>query len=150
MQLCHREKIQALRQRLRNPPSPDAPELIGAVMMQPALLESLEYRLRDDGTGKFTAGFLLEPLELGVLATCLHLLRELGSVEISGMATTARWPRREPPIVPVEGLRDALLQLRHQRWLAFTVEGDVARVGYGDRIHQLAANWGVDLRTPSG
>lgn len=114
-------------------------------MMQPALLEALEHKLRDDGTGKFTAGPLLEPPELGVLATCLHLLRELGSLEISGMATTARWPRREPPLVPVDGLRDALGQLRQQGWLAFTVEGDIARVGYGDRIRQLAAAWGVDL-----
>ena len=56
-----------------------------------------------------------------MLVTVLHLLRELGSVEISGMGTTARWPRREPPIVPVDALRDKLLQLRQQRWLSFTV-----------------------------
>ena len=80
-----------------------------------------------------------------MLVTVLHLLRELGSVEISGMGTTARWPRREPPIVPVDALRDKLLQLRQQRWLSFTVSADVAQVTYGDRIREIAANWGIEL-----
>ena len=80
-----REKIQALKQRLHNPPSPDAPELIGAVMMQPELLEALEHKLRQDQDGTWTATHMLTAEELGVLVVCLHLLRELGSVEISGM-----------------------------------------------------------------
>jgi hypothetical protein len=61
------------------------------------------------------------------------------------MGTSARWPRREPPLVPVDGLRDALLELRQQGWLAFRVEGDIARVTYGDRVRQLAASCGIDL-----
>jgi hypothetical protein len=33
-----KEKMRRLRERLHNPPSPDAPELIGAVLMMPELL----------------------------------------------------------------------------------------------------------------
>ena len=140
-----REKMAALRERLHNPPSRDAPELIGAVLMQPALFEALEHKLRNDGTGNYTATHLLTVEEVGVLAVCLHLLRELGSVEITGMASSARWPRREPPLVPVDGLRDKLLQLRQQRWLSFTVSADVARVTYGDAVREIAERWGIDL-----
>jgi hypothetical protein len=65
------------------------------------------------------------------------------------MGTSARWPRREPPLVATAGLRDALLQLRRERLLSFTVEGDVARVTYGDRIREIAAaEWGRVL-TPA-
>ena len=144
-----REKMAALRERLHNPPSPDAPELIGAIMMQPELLEALEHKLREDQDGTWTATHMLTAEELGVLCVCLHLLRELGSVEISGMATSARWPRREPPLVATTGLKDALLQLRRERLLSFTVEGDVARVSYGDRVREIAAaKWGLVL-TPA-
>jgi hypothetical protein len=144
-----REKIQALKQRLHNPPSHDAPELVGATMMQPELLEALEHKLREDQDGTWTATHMLTAEELGVLVVCLHLLRELGSVEITGMGTSARWPRREPPLVQTDGLRDALLQLRRERLLSFTVEGDVARVTYGDRIREIAAaKWGLVL-TPA-
>jgi hypothetical protein len=83
--------------------------------------------------------------ELGVPVTVLHLLRELGSVEIAGMSTSARWPRREPPLVAPDNRKTALLQLRRERLLAFTVEGDVARVTYGDRIREIAAKWGIEL-----
>ena len=119
--------------------------------MQPALFEAIENKLRNDGTGNYTATHLLSVEELGVLAVCLHLLRELGSVEITGMASSARWPRREPPLVPVDGLRDKLLQLRQQRWLSFTVSADVARVTYGDCIRELAATeWGIELPSSHG
>lgn len=48
-----------------------------------------------------------------------------------------------------DGLRGALLQLRRERLLSFTVEGDVARVTYGDRIREIAAaEWGLVL-TPA-
>ena len=123
---------------MHNPPSPDAPELIGAVLMQPELLESLDHKLRRDSDGTYTATHQLTVEELGVLVTGLHLLRELGSVEIPGMAGNANWPRRDPPLVATTGLRESLLQLRRERLLAFTVEGDVARVSYGDRIRELA------------
>ena len=83
-----REKMAALRERLRNPPSPDAPELIGAIMMQPELLEALEHKLREDSDGTFTATHMLTAEELGVLCVCLHFLRELGSVRSSGMGTS--------------------------------------------------------------
>jgi hypothetical protein len=43
------------------------------------------------------------------------------------------------------GLKNALLQLRRQRLLAFTVEGDVARVSYGDRVREIATEWGLVL-----
>ena len=139
-------RLAALRERLRNPPSPDAPELIGAVMAQPELLEALEHKLRADQDGTFTATHKLTAEELGVLCVCLHLLRELGSIEISGMGTSARWPRREPPLVAPTGLKAALLQLRRQRLLAFTVEGDIARVTHGDRVREIAATeWGLVL-----
>ena len=95
-----REKMAALIERLHNPPSPDAPELIGAVMMMPELLEAVEHKLRRDSDGTYTATHQLTVEELGVLVTVLHLLRGLGSVEITGMASSARWPRREPPLVP--------------------------------------------------
>jgi hypothetical protein len=140
-----REKIRALKQRLRNPPSADAPELVGAIMMQPELLESLEHRLRQDSDGTYTATHQLTVEELGVLVTVLHLLRELGSVEIPGMSTNASWPRRDPPLVATTGLRESLLQLRRERLLKFTVEGDVARVTYGDRIRETATEWGLVL-----
>jgi hypothetical protein len=52
---------------------------------------------------------MLTAEELGVLCVCLHLLREFGSVEISGMGTSARWPRREPPLVAPAGLKNAFL-----------------------------------------
>jgi hypothetical protein len=42
-------------------------------------------------------------------------------------------------------LKNALLQLRRQRLLAFTVEGDVARVSYGDRVREIATEWGLVL-----
>ena len=140
-----REKLAALRERLLHPPSADAPELIGAVLMQPELLEALEHRLREDQDGTWTATHQLEPLEVGVLVTCLHLMREVGSIEISGMSTSARWPKREPPLVATPGLRDALLQLRRQRLLAFSLGSDTVRVTYGDRIRELATEWGLVL-----
>ena len=106
-------------------------------------------KLREDSDGTFTATHMLTAEELGVLVVCLHLLRGLGSVCIEGMGTTARWPRREPPLVATTGLKDALLQLRRQRLLSFTVEGDVASVSYGDRIREIAAaEWGLVL-TPA-
>ena len=118
--------------------------------MRPELLEAQEVKLRPDGTGGFTATHLLDPAEIGVLFTVLHLLRELGSVEVAGMASTgmastAKWPKREPPLVPVDGLRAALLELRNQRWLSFTVAGDVAQVTYGSRIRELATECGIEL-----
>ncbi len=61
------------------------------------------------------------------------------------MSTSARWPRREPPLVASTGLKAALLQLRRQRLLAFTLDGDTARVSYGDRIRELATEWGLML-----
>ena len=61
------------------------------------------------------------------------------------MASTARWPRREPPLVPVDGLRDKLLQLRQQGWLTVDVAGDIALVTYGDRVRRLADSWGLQL-----
>jgi hypothetical protein len=140
-----REKFEALKQRLHNPPSPDAAELIGAVMMQHELFEACEHKLRQDSDGTWYATHQLTVEELGVLAVCLHLLRELGSVEITGMGSTARWPRREPPLVAASGLRESLLQLRRQRLLSFTVDGDVAYVTYGDRIRELAKQWGLVL-----
>jgi hypothetical protein len=42
-------------------------------------------------------------------------------------------------------LKNALLQLRRQRLLAFTVEGDVARVSYGGRVREIATEWGLVL-----
>jgi hypothetical protein len=45
------EKMAALRGRLHNPPSPDAPELIGAIMALPELLGALDHRLRADQDG---------------------------------------------------------------------------------------------------
>ena len=48
-----------------------------------------------------------------------------------------------PLLVPVEGLRQALLELRRERWLAFTVEGDTAAVSYGPRVLEVAASWGI-------
>jgi hypothetical protein len=99
----------------------------------------IQPRRPSDGT--YTATHQLTVEELGVLVTVLHLLRELGSVEITGMAGTANWPRRDPPLVATTGLRESLLQLRRERLLAFTVEGDVARVTYGDRIRELATEW---------
>ena len=47
-------------------------------------------------------------------------------------------------------LRGCLLQLRRMRLLKFAVEGDVARITYGDRIRELAASWGIQLPTPHG
>ena len=41
-------------------------------------------------TEEGTATHMLTAEELGVLCVVLHLLRELGSVEISGMGTSAR------------------------------------------------------------
>jgi hypothetical protein len=140
-----REKIARHKERLHNPPSPDAPELIGAVLMQPELLDALEHKLRQDSDGTWYATHQLTVEELGVLVTVLHLLRELGSVEIAGMSTSARWPRREPPLVAPDNLKTALLQLRRQRLLSFTVVGDVAVVTYGDRIRELAKKWGLVL-----
>lgn len=95
--------------------------------------------------GTWTATHQLTAEERGVLCVCLHLLREVGSVEISGMSTSARWPRREPPLVATTDLRGALLQLRRQRLLAFTLDGDVARVTYGDRVREIATEWGLVL-----
>ena len=60
-------------------------------------------------------------------------------------AITARWPIREPPLVPTSGLKDALLELRRERLLSFTIEGDVARVAYGERVRRLADSWGLQL-----
>jgi hypothetical protein len=54
-------------------------------------------------------------------------------------------PRHDPPLVPADGLRDALAQLRQQRWLSFTVSADVARVTYGDAVREIAARWGIEL-----
>ena len=51
-------------------------------------------------------------------------------------------PRSLGVLSPTPGLKDALLQLRRQRLLSFTVEGDVARVSYGARIRELAPRMG--------
>ena len=60
--------------------------------------------------------------------------------------TSARWPRREPPLVPATGdLRRALFELRRERWLNVTVEGDLARVTYGERVREIAKEWGIEL-----
>jgi hypothetical protein len=61
------------------------------------------------------------------------------------MSTSARWPKREPPLVATPGLRDALLQLRRQRLLSFTLGSDTVRISYGDRIRELATEWGFVL-----
>jgi hypothetical protein len=99
------EKMAALRGRLHNPPSPDAPELIGAIMALPELLGALDHRLRADQDGTFTATHQLTAEELGVLCVCLHLLRESAPIRVEGMSTSARWPRREPPLVATPDLR---------------------------------------------
>ena len=65
------------------------------------------------------------------------------------MSTSARWPRRKPPLVPATGdLRRALFELRREGWLSFTVEGDLARVTYGERVLEVAQEWGIELDNP--
>ncbi len=76
-------------------------------------------------------------------------LREQNPIVISGFATSARWPKRTPLLVPVDGLRQALLELRREGWLAFTVEGDTAAVSYGPRVFEVATSWGISLEEPA-
>jgi hypothetical protein len=106
-------------------------------------------RLRRDPTDPSGDGYrsshALEVPELGVLVTVLHLLRATDPVVISGMSASARWPRREPPLVPAENLKRALLELRREGWLAFRVEGDEAHVSYGERVGEIASAWGIEL-----
>jgi hypothetical protein len=114
-------------------------------MSDPELFDAIFHKLREDGVGGYVATNLLTIHEIGVLWTCLNLLNERGVVEVTGMAADARWPRHEPPIPRTEGLRDALMELRREKWLAFTIEGDVTRIKYGERIKEIAAKWGVPL-----
>ena len=118
-------------------------------MAERALFESCEIRLRGDEETGYVNTHTLEALELGVLVVCLHLLREQKPIVISGMSTAARWPKRKSMLVPVEGLRKALLELRREGWLAFTVEGDTAAVSYGPRVREVATSWGISLEEPA-
>jgi hypothetical protein len=61
------------------------------------------------------------------------------------MSAQAELALRPDHSVAASGLRESLLQLRRQRLLSFTADGDVAHVSYGDRIRELAAEWGLVL-----
>ena len=58
------------------------------------------------------------------------------------MAANGLWPRRETPLAPMSGIKDALVELRRQGWLSFRIEGGVARVTSGDRVRKLAEGLG--------
>ena len=140
-----RRKLADARERRTNRPDPRATTILAAVLADDSLWDAVQIRLRPDGNGHFVNEHLLEPREIGVLWTALRLLSERGSFEVVGIGSTARWPHHDPPLVPVEGLRDALAQLRRQRLLQLRVEGDTAHVTYGDAVREIAARWGIEL-----
>jgi hypothetical protein len=115
------------------------------VLADDSLWDAVQTKMRPDGRGHLHSEHLLEPREIGVLWTALPLLSEHGSFEVVGISSAARWPRHDPPLVPAEGLRDALAQLRRQRLFQFRVEGDTARIAYGDAVREIAARWGIEL-----
>ncbi len=39
-----------------------------------------------------------------------------------------------------------MLELRREGWLSLTVEGDVPQVTYGERMREIAKEWGIELR----
>jgi len=139
------EQIRDLADRHRHPADPRAESLLAAVLADDSLFEALEVKLREDGRGGYTSTHDITPLEIGVLVTTLGLLRERGSVEIGDFGASAKWPRRDPPLVTVDGLRGALLELRRMGYLAFKVEAGTARVTYGPAVREIAAKWGLEL-----
>ena len=81
-----REKMAALRERLRNPPAPDAPELIGAIFdATGAVRGDLSTSSATTGIGNYTATHLLTVGGTWRACRLSPLLRELDSVEITGM-----------------------------------------------------------------
>ena len=73
------------------------------------------------------------------------VLRETGSFQVTGWASSTRWPKREHPLVPTTGFREALLQLRRLGWLQVDVSGDTASISYGKRIRERAKGWRLEL-----
>ena len=102
---------------------------------------------------------MLAPVKLGGTWTATHqpTAKELGVLRVPASFAGA-WLGRdlrhehECPLAQTRTaacrdhrLRGALVQLRRQRLLAFTLEGDVARVTYGDRVREIATEWGLVL-----
>ena len=90
-----KERLAALRSKRLNPPHADAAEIVAAVMAEPGLFASCEVKLRGNDETGYVNTHALEPAEIGALFVVLHLLRENGSIEIHGMSTSARWPKRD-------------------------------------------------------
>jgi hypothetical protein len=130
----------------RHPGDPRADSIAAAVMSDPDVLGTVEIIRRPVlGEAGETFAHALDSSDLGVLATTLFLLSERRPVVFPDWGMTGRWPDREPPIVPVERLRESLLALRRVGLLALTAEGGEATADYGPWAKQIAAKWGIEI-----